>query len=319
MNYQHVLYPFLAALIATFLLAIIFRYFGKKGVLGNLYTGVRGGTPRALGIVPFILLSLYFPPGFNDLILIIGAFAFMDDLLGRRKIGRLPIEWGQLFRGIGMLLVMVIGFFYTPVGYSAILIALLIQPVNISDMQPGSTSMVMIIMSTFVILAMLLLGVGPILEIPAYYSPLIVLVVCLGYCPLDFAGKIMLGEVGNHSFAVALGICFYMLGGFWATLILFIATTILIASIRKNNLTIFFARKLNLKDPRFGDFVMDVLTGGGLGDVFRRIFLRRKQIRVKNPFFISLGFRRLLFNPYALNSPSPSYSKYKPTNPLERK
>lgn len=319
MNYQHILYPFLGALIATFLLTIIFRYFGKKGVLGNLFTAVRGGTPRALGIVPFILLSLYFPSEFNDLILIIGAFAFMDDLLGRRKIGNLPIEWGQLCRGIGMILVILVGFYFTPVGYSAILIALLVQPINISDMQPGSTSMVVMIMSTFVILAMFLIGVGPIFEIPAFYAPLIVLVVCLGYCPLDFAGKIMLGEIGNHSFAVALGICFFMLGGFWATLILFIATTVLIALIRRNSLTIFFARKLNLKDPTFGDFVMDVLTGGGLGDVFRRIFLRRKQIRVTNPIFISLGFRRLLFNPYALNTPSPTYSKYKPVSPLERK
>lgn len=306
MNYQYILIPFIASLILTFVLTIVFRFLGERGFLGNLYTNVRGGTPRALGIVPFILLSLYFPSGFNNLILIIGIFALFDDLIGRRKVGNLPIEWGQLSRGIGMLVVMVAGF--PLVGYSAILIALLVQPINISDMQPGSTSIVVIVMSIFTTLAMLLLSVGSIVSVPgyyAYYAPLLLLVVCIGYSPLDFTGKIMLGEVGNHSFAIALGICFYMLGGFLWTLVLFIATTILIALIRKNNLRKFFEGKLNLRDPTFGDYFMDVLTGGGLGDFLRKIFLRKKQINVKNPILIILGFRRLLFNPFA-----PKYGRY---------
>lgn len=319
MNYQYILIPFIASLILTFVLTIVFRFLGEKGFLGNLYTNVRGGTPRALGIVPFILLSLYFPTEFNTLILIIGIFALFDDLIGRRKIGNLPIEWGQFSRGIGMLLVIIVGF--PIVGYSAILIALLVQPINISDMQPGSTSIVVIIMSIFTILAMLLLDVGSIVSIPgfpAFYAPLLLLVICIGYSPLDFAGKIMLGEVGNHSFAIALGICFYFLGGFWATLILFLVTTVLIALIRRNNLRKFFARKLNLNNPTFGDYFMDILTGGGLGDVFRRIILKRKQYTVKNPILIALGFRRLLYNPFA-HKIQYTHNKYQMDGDLGRK
>jgi UDP-GlcNAc:undecaprenyl-phosphate/decaprenyl-phosphate GlcNAc-1-phosphate transferase len=319
MNYQYFLIPFIASLILTVVLTMIFRFLGKSGYLGNLYTNVRGGTPRALGIVPFVLLSFYFPSGFNDLILIIGIFAFFDDLIGRRKIGNLPIEWGQLSRGIGMLAVMISGF--PLLGYSSILVALLIQPINISDMQPGSTSIVVIVMSMITILAMVLLKVGSIVAIPGYYAlyaPLLLLVVCIGYSPLDFAGKIMLGEIGNHSFAVALGICFYMLGGFVWTLILFIVTTILITIIRRNNLKKFFARKLNLKNPTFGDYFMDILTGGGLGDVFRRIIFRRKQYTVKNSVLIALGFRRLLYNPFAHRTHY-THNKYQMESKLERK
>ncbi|MBZ9570749.1 cell wall biosynthesis protein [Methanobrevibacter sp. TMH8] len=319
MNYQYILIPFIASLVLTFVLTIVFRFLGEKGFLGNLYTNVRGGTPRALGIVPFILLSLFFPTGFNNLILIIGMFALFDDLVGRRKIRNLSIEWGQLSRGIGMIMVMIIGF--PLVGYSSILIALFVQPINISDMQPGSTSMVVIIMSTFTILAMILLNVGSIVSIPGYYAiyaPLLLLLVCIGYSPLDFSGKIMLGEVGNHSFAVALGLCFYMLGGFLATLILFIATTVLIALIRKNNLKLFFSRKLNLKNPTFGDYFMDILTGGGLGDAFRRVILKKKQYTVTNSFLIALGFRRLLYNPFAHRTQF-THNKYQVESELVRK
>lgn len=319
MNYQYILVPFFASLILTIVLTMLFRILGKRGYLGNLYTDVRGGTPRALGIVPFIVLSLYFPYWFNNLILIIGIFALFDDLIGRRKVGKSSIEWGQLSRGIGMIIVMIAGF--PIIGYSSILIALLIQPINISDMQPGSTAIVVIIMSIFTILAMIILEVGPIISVPGYYvyyAPLLLLVICIGYSPLDFAGKIMLGEVGNHSFAVALGVCFYMLGGFWGTLILFIATTTLIALIRRNSLKRFFAIKLNLRDPTFGDYFMDILTGGGLGDILRRIILRRKQYTVTNSFFISLGFRRLLYNPYAHRTHY-THNKYKIDSSLERR
>jgi len=318
MNYEYILIPFAVSFFFTIILNIVFRLLGKKGYLGNLYTNVRGGTPRALGIVPFIILSFYFPTGFNDMILIIGLFAFFDDLIGRRTIGKSSIEWGQLSRGIGMLAVMIFGF---PIlGYSAILIALLVQPINISDMQPGSTSIVVIIMSSLVVLIMILLNVGSIDTIPGYDAflvPLLLLVVCIGYSPLDFAGKIMLGEIGNHSLAVALGICFYFTGGFWGTFALFIVTTILIARVRKNNLRKFFARKLNLGNPTFGDYFMDVLTGGGLGDFFRKLIFGKKQYSVKNRFLIVLGFRRLMYNPFAYRTQH-IYNKYQAINDLER-
>ena len=86
---------FIFSALGTAIVDIIFRFFGKRGYLGNLYPNVRGGIPRAVGLVPFIILSLYFLPGFNSLILIIGVFAFVDDLLGRRK-SPFGIEWGQL-------------------------------------------------------------------------------------------------------------------------------------------------------------------------------------------------------------------------------
>lgn len=298
--YLELLGVFLISFFGTAGLNILFRFLGKKGYMGNLYQNIRGGTPRAIGLIPFILLSLFLTPGFNDLVLIIGIFAFIDDIVGRRRIGHLPIEWGQLSRGIGMLCVIGVG--YPIMGLSAFLVAFLVQPVNISDMQPGTTSSVVSIMSVVSIIAILVLGVAPISEIPAFYSPLLVLIVCLGYAPLDFAGKIMLGEVGNHSFAVALGICFYIVGGFWWTLILFIVTSILIAFVRRNNLRRFLITKLHILNPSPGDYLMDVLTGGGLGDILRRIFFRNHQYKIKNNLLIFLGFRRLLYNPYAPNN-----------------
>ena len=49
---------------------------------------------------------------------------------------------------------------------------------------------------------------------------------------------------------------------------------------------------------------MDVLTGGGLGDLLRKWILKDKQYDVTNELLISLGFRRLLFNPYAVHTDS---------------
>ena len=46
---------------------------------------------------------------------------------------------------------------------------------------------------------------------------------------------------------------------------------------------------------------MDVLTGGGLGDLFRKWIFKNKKYTVESPLLISLGFRRLLYNPYAFH------------------
>ena len=43
---------------------------------------------------------------------------------------------------------------------------------------------------------------------------------------------------------------------------------------------------------------MDVLTGGGLGDLCRKLILKDAQHKVRNSTLIALGFRRLLYNPY---------------------
>lgn len=291
------IFVFLFSLIGTGIVDIIFRFLGKRGYMGNLFPNVRGGIPRAVGIIPFIILSLYFLPGYNSLILIIGVFALIDDILGRKK-SPFGIEWGQLSRGIGMILVMIAGFMLG-LGVSSIFIALLVQPLNISDMQPGSTCIVTMIMSVLTMILMVIFGSPDVAELPAFYTPVLLLVVCLGYCPLDFAGKIMLGEVGNHVFAIALGVSFYLVGGLWSLIILFIVTTALIAFVRRNNLKVFFRQNLRLLDPTFGDYFMDVLTGGGLGDLFRKWIFKDKQYEVTNPLLISLGFRRLLYNPHA--------------------
>lgn len=292
---------FLITAFGTMFLDMIFRFLGKRGYLGNLYPNVRGGIPRSVGLIPFIVLCFYFLPGFNTLVLIIGIFAFFDDIVGRRKIPTLSIEWGQLSRGIGILAVMIAGYYFG-LGWSSIFIALLVQPINISDMQPGSTCMVTIIMSIITIVCMLIVGRAPVDELPAIYTPLVLLIACIAYCPLDFAGKIMLGEVGNHSFAVALGISFYLIGGFWWLIALSIVTILLTAFVRRSTLKVFLTRKLKIRNPTFGDYIMDVLTGGGLGDLFRRLILKQKQYHVSNPILILLGFRRLLYNPYAPNN-----------------
>jgi hypothetical protein len=102
------------AFLISFILTIIFQQlFSRLG--GNLYTPIRGGTPRAVGIAPFIVLLLFFPPPGNYLIGIIGIFAFMDDLIGRKKIKQLPFETGQLSRvldasGYGMDISTLAGF-----------------------------------------------------------------------------------------------------------------------------------------------------------------------------------------------------------------
>lgn len=292
------IFVFILSAVGTAVLNKVFRFLGKRGYLGNLYPNVRGGTPRAIGIIPFIILSFYMLPGCNTLILIIGIFALIDDIMGRKKCEPLGIEWGQLSRGIGIILVMIVGIIE---GYwiSAIFIALMVQPLNISVMQPGSTCMVTMIMSIITIILMLIVGSPAVCELPAVYTPLLIFFVCLGYCPLDFSGKIMLGEVGNHTFGVALGLAFYMVGGLWSVIVLGIITTMLIAFIRRNTLRVFLSQNLGIFNPTFGDYFMDVLTGGGLGDLFRKWIFKDKQYSVKNPLLISLGFRRLLYNPYA--------------------
>ena len=125
---------FILSAVGSLVLNMVFRFFGKKGYLGNLYPNVRGGIPRAIGLVPFIILCFFFLPEYNTLVLIMGLFAFLDDVLGRTP-SPIGMEWGQLFRGIGMLFVMIAGF-YSGMGLSSIFIALLVQPINISDMQP---------------------------------------------------------------------------------------------------------------------------------------------------------------------------------------
>ena len=302
MMYTSIIYAlifvFIVSAIGTAVVDIIFRFLGKRGYLGNLYPNVRGGIPRAVGIIPFLILSFYMLPGFNNLVLIIGIFALIDDILGRSKSQRLGIEWGQLSRGIGIILVMIVGL-AEGLGVSAIFIALMVQPLNISDMQPGSTCIVTIIMSVLTILVMLLIGSPDYTELPAIYTPLLILVVCIAYSPLDFSGKIMLGEVGNHTFGVALGCAFYVMGGLWSVILFGFLTTALIAFVRRSNLRVFFRQQLRLLDPTFCDFFMDVLTGGGLGDLVRKWVLKDRQPVVTNPLLISLGFRRLLYNPYA--------------------
>lgn len=305
------IFVFVLSALGTAILDIVFRFLGKRGYMGNLFPNVRGGIPRGIGIVPFIILSFYMLPRFNNLILIIGIFAFIDDILGRKK-SPFGIEWGQLSRGIGIILVILVGFL-EGLGLSSIFIALMVQPLNISDMQPGSCCIVTIIMSVLTIIVMILIGSPDVSELPAVYTPLLILIVCLAYSPLDFSGKIMLGEVGNHTFGVALGIAFYAIGGLIPLLIFGVITTALIAFVRRYNLRIFFRQQLRILDPTFGDFFMDVLTGGGLGDLLRKWILKDKQYNITNPLLISLGFRRLLYNPYALHP-----KRYVPKNHVAR-
>lgn len=305
------LFVFIVTVVGTAVVDIIFRFLGKRGYLGNLYPNVRGGIPRAVGIIPFLVLSFYMLPGHNNLILFIGIFALIDDILGRKK-SPFGIEWGQLSRGIGILVVMIVGFL-EGFGIASIFIALMVQPLNIADMQPGSACIVTMIMSILTIFAMVIVGSQDVYGLPAMYTPLLIFVTCLAYSPLDFSGKIMMGEVGNHTFGVALGIAYYLLGGLAGVIIFGILTTALIAFVRRNNLRVFFRQQLRILDPTFGDYFMDVLTGGGLGDLFRKWILKDRQYDIRNPLLISLGFRRLLFNPYAGHP-----KKYVPNNYIPR-
>lgn len=293
---------FLAFIISAILTSLLKYLFAKIG--GNLYTEIRGGTPRAVGLAPFMVLLLFFNPPGSYLIGIIGIFAFIDDIIGRKKISKLPFELGQLSRGIGMLLVMVVGFYF--IGPASIPIALMVQPLNIADMQPGTAASTVIIMSS-IISIMLYLTLGN-----PYLPALIILAACLGYAPLDYQGRIMMGEVGNHSFAVSLGIVYTIFGvnlanfngwGVWGVfivvLIFLLITSMIIAILRRDNLVKFLEKKLKIDSPHFGDIIMDVLTGGGLGDLLRRIILGNRKIKIRNRFLIFLGFRRLFYNPYA--------------------
>jgi UDP-GlcNAc:undecaprenyl-phosphate/decaprenyl-phosphate GlcNAc-1-phosphate transferase len=292
------------ALIATAVLTIIFKeLITRYG--GNLYTNIRGGTPRAVGIAPFLVLLIFFPAPGNYLIALIGIFALIDDLMGRNRIKGFKIESGQISRGMGMLLVMIIGYFYF--GPVAILIALMVQPLNIADMQPGSACSTVIIMSLVIVFGVLSI------TSTIYYPVLILLAVCIGYAPLDYRGRIMMGEIGNHSFAVALGVTFAfygssignltgsgIYGAFVSTLILLLLTTLLIAFIRRKNLKNILETNYKIIQPKFGDYFMDVLTGGGLGDLLRRLILKKRSITIKNRLLIFLGLRRLVYNPHSV-------------------
>ncbi len=295
----------LLVFLTSAVLTIIFKEVFTR-IDGNLYTKIRGGTPRAVGMAPYLALLIFFPSPGKYLIALMGIFAFLDDILGRKKILELPLEFGQLSRGIGMLLVMVIGYIYY--GPVAILIGLMIQPLNISDMQPGSACSTIIIMGVVVILSIFAL------TSTIYFPILILLAACIGYAPLDYKGKIMMGEVGNHAFAIGLGVIYAYfgfelsskIGGggytiFFTTLILLIITSILIAFIRRRSLHIYLENVLNIEKPRFGDLIMDVLTGGGMGDLVRRFLLGKRVVTIENTRLILLGFRRLVHNPASKN------------------
>lgn len=257
----------------------------------NLYTKIRGGTPRGTGLAPFIILILFLPTPYNLLVGIMGILAFIDDIIGRKEIKKLKVEWGQLARGLGIILVSIIG--YPFMGPSSILVALMIQPLNIADMQPGTACTTIIITSILVIVLSLFKN-QPI------YLPLLILVTCLAYSPLDYKGKIMMGEIGNHSYAIALGISFHLIGGFKTVLILFLVTTFIIALIRRKNLKRYIQENLGIENPTLGDCFMDVISGGGLGDLLRQLILNDRKFKIENRILKALGFRRLFYNPHSL-------------------
>lgn len=275
--------------VITLILTATLNYFGRKGVAGNLFSDVRGGIPRGIGISILISLYLFLETPYNYIILVMGVLALLDDILGRKRVKPIPIDLGQLCRGLGMILVIILA--YPIMGLSSILLALFIQPLNISDMQPGCTCTTVIIMSIIALIVSLILNIDLI-------NPLILLVVCIAYSPLDYSGRIMMGEVGNHSFAMALGLIFYQVQGFYSLLMSFFIVTLVIAFLRRNNLKIFLENKLGIQNPSFGDYFMDVLTGGGLGDLARKFLLGNKKIVVNNNILKRLGLRRLLYNPY---------------------
>lgn len=275
------------AIILTSILTLLLNFLLRKLKPKNLFKKIRGGIPRGVGAAPFITLVFFTPYPYNLFIFIIGISAFLDDIIGRVKINKLGIEWGQLSRGIGMLTIAILGYSYF--GIASFLIAFMVQPLNIADMQPGKACTTIITMASIVLIMMIFKGQN-------YYLPLLLLVVTLAYSPLDYKGKIMMGEIGNHSFAVALGICFYLLGGPLTVLIFLFLTSAFIAFIRRKYLEKYLEEKLGIKNPTFGDYFMDVMTGGGLGDFIRRLILGKRQIKVKNPVLIFLGFRRLLYN-----------------------
>ncbi|HIH35454.1 MAG TPA: cell wall biosynthesis protein, partial [Methanosphaera sp.] len=226
------------------------------------------------------------------------------------------IELGQFFRGLGLLIVMIMA--YIIMGPVGILVALMIQILNIADMQPGTACLSVIIMSvvSFAILA--------ILQSPAFYIPVLLIAITLGYMSLDYSGYIMMGEIGNHSFGVALGICLALVSAaltktivpanifypveFIIMLILFLITALIIAYLRRETLDYYLSTYLHIDNPTYGDFVMDVLTGGGLGDLCRKLFLGDAQINVKNSFLKSLGARRLVYNPVRIKRTSNNQS-----------
>jgi len=276
---------FTVAALTPLMAALISRMRDSK-----LYTEVRGGTPRGTGLVPWIVLSVFMPEPLRAPVVIMGLLAFIDDLSGRRRIRDLPVEWGQLSRGLGIIAVTILT--YPIMGPVALLVALMIQPLNIADMQPGVACSLTVIMS--LLAAAIAFAAGSDIHLP-----LLVLAVCAAYSPLDYLGRIMMGEVGNHTFAVALGLAFYVAGGAWSVLMLFLTAPLLTAILRRGNLTGFLEEKIGIENPTFGDLYMDVMTGGGLGDLLRRILLGKRSFRVDNRVLIAVGVRRLLFNPYA--------------------
>ena len=54
------IYVFIVSALGSAVLNIIFRFFGKRGYLSNLYPNVRGGTPRAIGVIPFLIVTAIF-------------------------------------------------------------------------------------------------------------------------------------------------------------------------------------------------------------------------------------------------------------------
>ncbi|MCD7781761.1 MAG: cell wall biosynthesis protein [Methanosphaera sp.] len=292
---------FFITLILTIVITVLFSRIG-----GNLVENIRGGVPRGVGLAPFLVMVLLFPAPYNYFIAIIGVTAFIDDIVGRRPLGSY-IEVGQFFRAIGIIAVFLIAL--SVMGPIAILVSLvMVQIFNIADMQPGVAGITVIIMSIVSFTLLALIGSS------TYYIPILLLLIALGYISQDYSGYIMMGEIGNHSFGVALGICFalvsaettrivapnnFILVEFIIMIVLILITVFIIAKIRENTLEHYLEKYLHINNPTFGDYVMDILTGGGLGDLVRRFTLGNTQINVESSFLKSIGVRRLIYNPFA--------------------
>ncbi len=78
--------------VLTLIFYSLIRKIGRAGKFKNLYTSVRGGTPRAVGIAPFLALIIFLSPDYSYIVAAMGTMALLDDLIGRKKLKIIPVE-----------------------------------------------------------------------------------------------------------------------------------------------------------------------------------------------------------------------------------
>ncbi|NPB02128.1 MAG: hypothetical protein GXO28_04380 [Methanopyri archaeon] len=249
---------------------------------GPLYEPVRGGTPRGVGIGPALVVGCLAPRWLGLPVLALALPGFVDDAVGRRFVPGLGVEVGHLARGFGMLAAAVSAGWWFGF-WTGLAVGFLPQPANIVDTQPRAWSFAV--------------GVASLATLPWWTGWVgVVWAALVPYVVLDARGRVMLGDCGNSSLAVAAALA--CSGGdpvgVWVFVVVFVLAGAFYRFRVEPVLRRYLEGALGIPNPSFMDAVWDVVTGGALGDLVKALTFGRTEPPEVGRVGRLLGLRRLV-------------------------